>query len=104
MFEASAYLLPYLTSYLLLGNKNSNKMGGELCRYAYCNLSQKLEQYTAIPFPHSNFPAYHGVCSKPGGCQVPLSTCGCGRYVRKTILNESVGAGSQLDSLSGPGL
>jgi hypothetical protein len=31
----------------------------------------------------------HGVlCSTPGGVQVPLSTCGCGRYVRINRLNE----------------
>ena len=43
-----------------------------------------------------------------GGVHVPLRIASPGRYVRITILNvfdtEVAGAGSQLDSLSAPGL
>jgi hypothetical protein len=35
---------------------------------------------------------------------IPLSTSAAGRYIRKITLNEFLSDGSQLDSLSFPGL
>jgi hypothetical protein len=70
----------------------------------YQNIRFVIRRDWTTRFLHPlTLPTYPVATSTPGGCHVPLSTCGCGRYVRKIRLNESVGAGSQLDSLSGPG-
>jgi hypothetical protein len=39
-----------------------------------------------------------------GGVHVPLNVSSVGRYIRKITLNEFLSDGSQLDSLSFPGL
>jgi hypothetical protein len=57
-------------------------------------MSQKLRKDTTILFLHffiltlSNYPI---ATSTPGGCHVPLRTCGCGKYIRITTLNEPGG-------------